>query len=65
MSNGTVPLFSEPLPPRRVLADDGKMKWDASMVRMRVSRMVYDDDKGGDKGMGDRWKGSKGGIDCP
>ncbi len=49
MSNGTVPLFSEPLPPRRVLADDGKMKWDASIVRMRVSRvMVSDGDEGGD-----------------
>ena len=47
--SGTLPLFSEPLPPRRVLADDGKMKWDASIVRMRVSRvMVSDGDEGGD-----------------
>ena len=68
VSNGTVPLFSEPLPPRRVLADDGKMKWDASIVRMRVSRvMVSDGDEGGDTGMGDisRWRElkAKGGID--
>lgn len=43
-----------------MLADDGKMKWDASIVRMRVSRvMVSDGDEGGDTGMGDRWRGSK------
>ena len=49
-----MPLFSEPLPPRRVLADDGKMKWDASIVRMSVSRvMVCDDEVGGDTRMGE------------